>query len=691
MPRRTLAPALQRVTRGMRDEAPGITRSTSTRWSRLALAGLSLACLVPLGDVDSARANPLTLDDSFEHRPLVPEMKVLVDPTGTLTIRQVAAAALSPITRLAGREGDVVWMGATLVVPPGSPPDRAWYLILAHPYDPGTLYIEEGGGFRAVPTALVPSGTSFMVQLPREPGAHRVFLRMPFPLMLPSLLHVATLAGHQELEQRLLTGQGLYLGVIFVILFVNLLMGRALRDRTHLWYVGFVAASALYFSIQTGSLNRFLAPTAAAGSLFRPGLSCLALMVVLGVQFSRRFLDSPRTAPRFDRVMRLYLALAALAIPLVWLTPARLALLTMAVVGALLPFVVLTAGVLSSRAGVRSARFYLLGWGLFTLSGFVLAVPLPLPAGTPMAIFQLGSALEAAVLSLALVDRMRILRAERIAMASARDRAELEAARSEKLAALGQLVAGVAHEVNNPNNFITFNLPILRDYLDVVRPHVEAAAIQDPDLRLYGLGVGEFFEDADKLVGNMQHGTQRIAGIVSQLRTYARVDDAAGWEEADVNGVVRDAVTLVESQLRKMVERFEVHLGEGLGRVRMNPGRIEQVVINLLVNAGHAAQPVEHGRVSVTTRNGDGHVEIAVEDNGPGVPEELRARVFEPFFTTKQREQGTGMGLAISKRIVDEHGGTLELACEPGRPTRFTVRLPIVKAMASPAQQAEPT
>jgi signal transduction histidine kinase len=263
-------------------------------------------------------------------------------------------------------------------------------------------------------------------------------------------------------------------------------------------------------------------------------------------------------------------------------------------------------------------------------------------------------------------------------MASLRDRAELEAARSEKLAALGQLVAGVAHEINNPNNFLTFNLPILKDYLDAVRPHVEAAAERDPELRLYGLSAREFFEDAAALIGNMQHGTQRIAGIVSQLRTYARHDDAAQWEEADVNGVVKDAVTLVGNQLRKMVGRFDVHLGEGLAKIRMNPGRIEQVVMNLLVNAGHAAQPVADGRVSVTTASENGCVVIAVEDNGPGVPAEIRERVFEPFFTTKQREQGTGMGLAISKRIVDEHGGTLELSSEPGRATRFIIRLPIL-------------
>ncbi|MCC6622310.1 MAG: GHKL domain-containing protein [Deltaproteobacteria bacterium] len=670
----------------MRDPGPGQVRACET-WPRAALS-LSLAlAFLALTARPAAAATPVTLDGSFAQRAILWDMEVLVDPTGVLTIDEVARAALRPVAELAGGEGDIVWLGVTLRVPDDAAGDRGWYLVLAHPYNPGALFIERGGRFDEVPVTLDPSGASFVTELPRAPGTYRVFLRAPFPLMLPSLFHVTTLPGLQALEQRALTQQGLYLGVILAMLIVNLLMGIGLRDRTHLWYVAFVASSASYFSLVMGSLNRFVMPTAAAQSLFRPGTTLLLLMVVTGVQFSRRFLDTPRSSPRLDRVMRVYMLLASLVIPLAWLAPPPVTLLALALVGAALPFVVLTAGVVTWRAGVRSARFYLIAWSVFTLTGFLFAVPFALPPGVPLTIFQIGSALEAALLSLALVDRMRLLREERLALASARDRAELEAARSERLAGLGQLVAGVAHEVNNPNNFLTFNLPILRDYLTAVRPHVEAAAERDPELRLYGLTAREFFDDAATLIANMEHGTQRIAGIVSQLRTYARSDDAAKWEEADVNGVVRDAVTLVGNPLRKMVRRFDVDLAQGLPAIRMSPGRIEQVVMNLLLNAGHAAQPVEDSRVVLRTSRADGHIVIEVEDNGPGVPAEIRARVFEPFFTTKERGQGTGMGLAISKRIVDEHGGALELSSEPGHPTRFTVRLPIT---APPLPEVQP-
>ncbi len=648
------------------------------RWIAFAVAGLALVVLGLLPP--PAVAAPIVLDGRTDSHSLGLELDALVDPSGELTIDEVAAADLVPIDQVDFGAGDTMWARFTIRVPEARSDDAAerWYLILGHPHDPGALYIEDGNTFRRVPVTLDGTGTSFVCGLPGEPGTHRVFLETPTPFTLPSFLHVATSTGIERLEQRLLTEQGLYLGVISAMLLLNLLMGILLRDRVHLWYVAFVSVSAAYFSLVMGTVGRFLLPTVSASDLFRPGATFLALVVVTGVQFSRLFLDTPRMAPRWDRVMRVYIALALATLPVVWLAAPPTVLGILALSGTLLPFVVLPAGVASWRAGSRYARFYLLGWSFFAVGAFLLAVPLGLPFRLAPSLFQLGSTLEAAMLSVALVDRMRMLREERMHMATAREQAEQGAARSEKLAALGQLVAGVAHEVNNPNNFLTFNLPILRDYLDAIRPHVEAAQKDDPDLRIYGLTVDELFEDAAALIGNMQHGTERIAGIVSQLKTYARKEDETLWEETDVNVVVKAAATLVRNQLQKMVAHFDVDLAEGLPEIRANPGRMEQVIVNLLLNAGQAAQAVEGGRVALATARDGGSVTITVEDNGPGVPEELRERIFEPFFTTKEREQGTGMGLAISQRIVDEHGGTLELASGPGPRTRFTIRLPLL-------------
>ena len=637
-------------------------------------AGLALVAVLALCPSPAA-AGPITLDDRADSHSVALELDALVDPTGDLGIEDVAAAELHSITDVDFGAGDTMWMRLTVVVPETGVREP-WYLVIGHPREPGTLYVEEGGAFRSVPITLPETGTSFVHSLPDAPGTHRVFLRMATPFNVPSVLHVATHAGTERLEQRLYTEQGLYLGVIFAMALLNLLMGILLRDRVHLWYVAFVTSSAAYFSFDAGTVNRFLLHTAAAGDLFRPESTALVLMAVTGTQFSRLFLDTAHVSPRWDRVLRGYLVLVAAMLPVVWLAPPAIVLSVLSLSGALLPFVVIPAGVAALRAGSRYARFYLVGWSLFAAGAFVFALPFDLPMGVAWRLFQLGSALEAALLALALVDRVRVMREERAQMATAREQAEQKAAQSHKLAALGQLVAGVAHEVNNPNNFLTFNLPILRDYLEAMRPHVEAAQERDPSLRIYGLTAGELFDDAGALIGNMQHGTERITGIVSQLKGYARREDEAHWEKTDVNVVVGAAATLLENQLRKMVGRFEVDLAEGLPEIRANPGRIEQVVVNLLLNAAQAVEDVDDGHVTVRTAREDGFVTITVEDDGPGVPDAIRARIFEPFFTTKEREKGTGMGLAISHRIVEEHGGTLELTSEPFTSTRFVVRLP---------------
>lgn len=645
------------------------TRHLARAWLSLPLA----VWLLP----HPAAASPITLDGSSDQVSLMEHLDVLPDPGGDLGIEQVAARDFHSLNDLAndlgrwpGEPPEVVWMRFVVRVSPGAARED-WNLIIGRPFDPGTVFVEqEAGRFRRIPLGIDENGGSGRAELSLQAGTCRVFLRVPGPVSRPSLLHVATAAGEERLTKRLLTEQGLYLGVILAMLIVNLLMGVVLRDRTHLWYVGFISTSAAAFSLLMGTANRFVLPTVPAVALFRPQMACLALMVLAGIQFSRLFLDTPRTAPRWDRVMRAYLAFAVVVLVAVGVAPDLLALQAVSLLGVLVPFVALSAGVAAWRAGSRWARFYLLGWSLFTVGGFLFALPIPVRFVDTLWLFQLSSACEAALLSVALVDRMRILRTERT-------QAELKLARAEKLAALGQLVAGVAHEVSNPNNFLTFNLPILRDYVAAIRPHVEEAARGKTDVRFFGMTVDEFFADMSSLIGNMQHGTERIAGIVSQLRSYVRQNDEAQWEEADVNRVVDNATTLVRTQLLKSVAQLDVHLGEGLPLVRMNPGRIEQVVINLLLNAGHAAGKSPNGRVVLRTARDDGHVRISVEDNGPGVPQEIRDRIFEPFFTTKSGDQGTGMGLAISQRIVDEHRGTLELASEVGAQTCFVVRLPV--------------
>jgi PAS domain S-box-containing protein len=260
-------------------------------------------------------------------------------------------------------------------------------------------------------------------------------------------------------------------------------------------------------------------------------------------------------------------------------------------------------------------------------------------------------------------------------------RAQREMLRADKMAALGQIVAGVAHEINNPNNFIFFNLPILRRYVEAIAPLLEARLAEEPELTILNMPYEVFLKDVFKLLENMEHGSARITSIVSDLKGYVRNDEGQERKPEQVGQAVGRAMALIGKQVRKMVKRLDVELAEGLPPVLMNAGQIEQVLINLLINAGHAADK-EASWVKVSARvaaGAQGGVELRVEDNGAGIPEANLERIFEPFYTSKGREQGTGLGLSISHRIVEEHGGTIDVQSTVGEGSCFTVWLPAVK------------
>lgn len=260
-------------------------------------------------------------------------------------------------------------------------------------------------------------------------------------------------------------------------------------------------------------------------------------------------------------------------------------------------------------------------------------------------------------------------------------RAQREMIRADKMAALGQIVAGVAHEIHNPNNFIHFNLPILRRYIDAMRPHLEAELEREPGLTLVGLRYEAFIDDLFKLIDNMEHGSARITAIVSDLKRYLRSGEDLEMKTGSIAAVIERVMALVGKQVQKMVKRVDVRVVEPLPRVKMNTGKVEQVLVNLLINAGQAADK-EDSWVKLgarATEAGDA-VEVVVEDNGGGIPPEDLGQIFDPFYTTKGREVGTGLGLAISQRIIDEHGGALDVTSELGAGSRFTVRLPAAPA-----------
>ena len=257
---------------------------------------------------------------------------------------------------------------------------------------------------------------------------------------------------------------------------------------------------------------------------------------------------------------------------------------------------------------------------------------------------------------------------------------------SEKMRGLGALVAGIAHELNNPISFVAGNVEHLRNYTGRLQQLLEAydrldLAATDRD-RIEGLKstlqIEAITADLPTLLADCEEGAERTKQIVLGLRNFSRIDSGDGAQPADVRSGIDSTLALVGNRFR---DRIEVHKDYGeVPDVKCVLGQLNQVFLNLLTNAADAC-PASGGQVWITVRRTtlDGHdaVSIACRDNGAGIPADIVSRIFEPFFTTKAVGHGTGLGLSVSYAIIQRHQGTLTVESAPGAGTTFTITLPI--------------
>jgi two-component system, NtrC family, sensor kinase len=259
---------------------------------------------------------------------------------------------------------------------------------------------------------------------------------------------------------------------------------------------------------------------------------------------------------------------------------------------------------------------------------------------------------------------------------------------TEKLASLGQLVAGVAHEINNPLAFVSNNVAVLerdlRDMIELVGFYRQIPQPDGPGHADLNKRVAQLSEQLDldytldnlpKLIDRTREGLRRIERIVKDLRLFARVDEGE-WNEVDLNPGIESSVNMVLGYARKKGARMVTELGS-LPPVRCRAARVHQVIVNLLMNAIDACG--SDGVVTIRTgpEPDAGGVRIEVVDSGCGIEPEIRERIFDPFFTTKPIGQGTGLGLSISYGIIEEHHGTIEVQSTPGQGSSFIVHLPL--------------
>jgi two-component system NtrC family sensor kinase len=264
---------------------------------------------------------------------------------------------------------------------------------------------------------------------------------------------------------------------------------------------------------------------------------------------------------------------------------------------------------------------------------------------------------------------------------------------AEKMVAVGQLAAGVAHEINNPIGFVSSNLGTLNRYTERLfqlidaYQHLESALPAEHPARS---ALAQAREQADldylrrdipELLLESSSGLSRVKRIVSDLKDFSRIDES-DWQDADLNNGLGSTLNLIWNELSSKAEVIR-DFGP-LPPVHCIPAQLNQVFMNLLLNAAQAISSA--GLITLRTRLAGQAVRITIADNGPGIPEAIQQRIFDPFFTTKAVGQGTGLGLSVAWDIIKMHAGRIEVESAPGCGTTFTITLPI-----NPAHPLTPT
>jgi PAS domain S-box-containing protein len=250
---------------------------------------------------------------------------------------------------------------------------------------------------------------------------------------------------------------------------------------------------------------------------------------------------------------------------------------------------------------------------------------------------------------------------------------------ANRMASLGTIVSGVAHEVNNPNNLIMFNAPMILSAWEDAVPVLEAFFRENGDFSLGGLPYSEMREVVPRLARGISDASLRIKGIVGNLKDFSRQDRTKGHAPVRINDVARTAIAILNHEIIKATHRFEAEFGEGIPPVSGSSQELEQVMINLINNAIQALPSSRHGLAVKTLRNpGTGEVEVHVADEGVGMAPDVLKRISEPFFSTRLDSGGLGLGLSICRSIVEGHRGTLTFESEVGKGTRAILRLPAV-------------
>ncbi len=523
---------------------------------------------------------------------------------------------------------------------------------------------------------------------------------------------------------------GIFSGILIGLFFYNLFLYFSVKDKIYLIYVIHTVLVWFAQSSILGYTQELLWPDSVWLNL-RSGVIFSSLVSIVGIWFLRVFLLTKHFIPKIDKGFYFIFLVYGFILINAFFFSITVSYQTLLLTQSIVVAYVLFAALLILKKGYGPARFYLLAWSVFMIGIFIFVFSemgiIPTNNFTAY-IMPLGSALEVVLLSFALADKINILKkekedeqAEKLAALKENETLireqnniledkvrirtdELELAlrnlqntqsqlvSQEKMASLGQLTAGIAHEINNPINFVSSNItPLKRDIKDIMeivefyrsRGQIEFSPETQKEAKELEeeLELDYVLDEVDQLLKGMDDGARRTVEIVKGLRIFSRVDEQ-DVKKVDLHDGINSTIILLNSTMPSKI-RIEREFGE-LPMVECLAGKINQVFMNIINNAVHALadhiETIKDPKISIRTSATLDHIRIEIEDNGLGMPKHVKDKIFEPFFTTKAVGRGTGLGLSIVYSIIENHKGTLEVETEEGQGTTFIITLPIYQS-----------
>lgn len=570
-------------------------------------------------------------------------------------------------------------------------------------------------------------------KMPIKPGQTKeVYIKVKGQDELVIPIHVSSTQTIQSKGQVRETLFGLFAGILAVMILYNLFLFLSLRTSIYFFYVINILPLFIGQSSLVGYANKFFWPN----SNFWPDHAVVIfplLSIIFGLIFMSRFINLKRHMPWSIWAINVFIAVSVIGIGFSLIGQTAIASIILNANGMVSALVIITICAVLTRRKVSSAKFVLVAWTIF-LIGVILYVMRSLNILSYSLLtnysMPIGAAIETVLLSFALADRINMLKKQReesqrlmlmevkknndltrnqnkVLEEKVKKRTEeLEVmnldlqdtlsnlkstqghlVEAEKMASLGQLTAGIAHEINNPINYVSSNVEPLRqdlgDILTILNGYKEFAKDSDlPEMKALltqeeELDIDYAIKEMHELLGGIEEGAKRTSEIVTGLKNFSRTDDDEA-QSADINNGIQSTITILKSEMKDIETVIE--LGS-IPHIKCYLGKLNQVFMNLIDNAIDAIrdryEDPTQGVLTVKTMHVDDKVVITIADNGCGMPEEVKNSIFDPFFTTKDVGKGTGLGLSITYGIMEKHNGHISVESEPNVGTTFTIELPV--------------